>query len=195
VQLHHLTLNAIGQIGKFIWAITSCGGRSTAHVFVQYYELHYQNKKIHLEGAKLCSLRSLDVSHFIRVATEGGRSLPPLRNKWTSGWDGNWFYCKVPSEPMADVQGKFLACSIWPLSKTFEFGVDRKETPLSKVMVPMPNVAPIIGRQESEAAFETWIMDTTCLLVGNHYAMEHTTYMRLRHRRLNRVFELAGLLC
>jgi hypothetical protein len=33
VQLHHLTLNAIIQIGKFIWAITSYGGRPTAVVF------------------------------------------------------------------------------------------------------------------------------------------------------------------
>jgi hypothetical protein len=33
VQLHHLTLNAIIQIGKFIWAITSYGGHPTAVVF------------------------------------------------------------------------------------------------------------------------------------------------------------------
>jgi hypothetical protein len=29
-----------------------------------------------------------------------------MRNKWTSGWDGNWFYCKVPTEQLADVRGK-----------------------------------------------------------------------------------------
>jgi hypothetical protein len=29
VQLHQLTLNAIVQIGKFIWVIISCGGSST----------------------------------------------------------------------------------------------------------------------------------------------------------------------
>jgi hypothetical protein len=37
-----------------------------------------------------------------------------MRNKWTSGWDGNWFYCKVPAEQMADVQGK----GHYPLSST-----------------------------------------------------------------------------
>jgi hypothetical protein len=52
VQLHHLTLNAIVQIGKFIWAVTSCGGHPTADVFTQHYELHYQNKNIHLEGCE-----------------------------------------------------------------------------------------------------------------------------------------------
>jgi hypothetical protein len=25
-----------------------------------------------------------------------------MRNKWTSGWDGNWFYCRVPSDQKAD---------------------------------------------------------------------------------------------
>jgi hypothetical protein len=32
VQLHQLTPNAIVQINKFIWAVTSCGGRPTADV-------------------------------------------------------------------------------------------------------------------------------------------------------------------
>jgi hypothetical protein len=29
-----------------------------------------------------------------------------VRNKWTSGWASNWFYSKVPSEPVVDVRGK-----------------------------------------------------------------------------------------
>jgi hypothetical protein len=29
-----------------------------------------------------------------------------MRNKWTSGWDGNWFYCWVPVEKKFDVRGK-----------------------------------------------------------------------------------------
>jgi hypothetical protein len=40
------------QISKFVWAITSCGGRPTIDVFAHHYKLHYQNKKIHLEGSK-----------------------------------------------------------------------------------------------------------------------------------------------
>jgi hypothetical protein len=50
VQLHQLTPNAIVQISKFIWAATSCGDRPTVDVFTHHHELHYQNKKIHLEG-------------------------------------------------------------------------------------------------------------------------------------------------
>jgi hypothetical protein len=44
--------NAIVQISKFIWAVMSCGGRPNAEVFTHHYELHYQNKKIHLEGSE-----------------------------------------------------------------------------------------------------------------------------------------------
>jgi hypothetical protein len=29
-----------------------------------------------------------------------------VRNEWTSDWDSNWFYCRVPSEEVADVRGK-----------------------------------------------------------------------------------------
>jgi hypothetical protein len=49
VQLNQLTSNAIVQIGKFIWAVSSCGGRPIAEVFTKYYELHYRQKKIKLE--------------------------------------------------------------------------------------------------------------------------------------------------
>jgi hypothetical protein len=52
VQLHQLTANAIVQISKFVWVVTSCGGRPTADVFAHHYELHYHNKKIHLEGSE-----------------------------------------------------------------------------------------------------------------------------------------------
>jgi hypothetical protein len=109
---------------------------------------------------------------------------PTMRNKWTSGWDGNWFYCQVPSKQKADSLGQktyslsskttkmyylmevpfscgpkdanvasfivaasliggrnvvkeFLASGLWPLGQQFGFQVERKESPLSKVLVPM----------------------------------------------------------
>jgi hypothetical protein len=67
VQLHQLTPNAIVQISKLIWAITSCRGRPNAEVFAHHYELHYQNKKIHLEGCDttvLCSLGAFCFTHL-----------------------------------------------------------------------------------------------------------------------------------
>jgi hypothetical protein len=80
-----------------------------------------------------------------------------------------------------DVVEEFLACGIWPLSKSCEFDVEKKETPLSNVMVPMPKVNPIIAKEESEAAFEARIIATTNLLVDNYCIIEHNAYTRLQN--------------
>jgi hypothetical protein len=165
-----------------------------------------------------------------------------MRSKWTSGWDSNWFYYKVPCGQLPDVWGKgsyplrltmtplnylsdvsfewgpgdvnvgaftvvasiiggcdtveeFLACGIWLLSEKCDFEVETKETPLLKVVVPMPRVTPVIGIKESRATFETWTIQAANLLVGNYNIAEHKAYTRLRHGWINRVFELVGLLC
>jgi hypothetical protein len=90
---------------------------------------------------------------------------------------------------------EFLACGMWPLSKKFGFEVEMKETPLLKVVAPMLKVTPTIGAQELEADFEKWIVNAASLLVGNYNTTEHNTYKGLRYGRLNRVFELADVLC
>jgi hypothetical protein len=80
-----------------------------------------------------------------------------------------------------DAVEEFLACGIWPLSESCEFEVERKETPFSKVIVPMSKVTPIIWKQESEAAFQAWIVATANLLVGNYCVTEHNTYTGFWH--------------
>jgi hypothetical protein len=67
-----------------------------------------------------------------------------------------------------NVLEKFLACDIWPLSEGCEFEVERKEMPLSKVIVPIPKVTLTIGKHESEAAFEVRIIVVANLLVGSY---------------------------
>jgi hypothetical protein len=42
VQLHRLTPNAIVQLSKYIWAVTSFGAVPFADGFTKRYELHYQ---------------------------------------------------------------------------------------------------------------------------------------------------------
>jgi hypothetical protein len=66
-----------------------------------------------------------------------------------------------------DAVEEFLACGIWPLREGWEFEVERKETTLLKVVVPMPKVIPIIGKQEPEVAFKARIVATANLLAGN----------------------------
>jgi hypothetical protein len=177
---------------KFIWVVTSCEGRPTADVIAHYYELHYQNKKVHLHGSETTFVAQFGCISF-QPSRFGDRARPALamRNKWSTGWDGNWFYCQVPAERMGDGRGKgnyllssimtpltyfpeapsfsgpddtndvafveatsiignrdameeFLACRLWPFSENFGFDVEMKETPLSKVVVPMTRVTAVI---------------------------------------------------
>jgi hypothetical protein len=99
LQLHQLMLNAIIQISKFISAITSCRGCPTADVFTHHYELHHKNKKIYLEGSETTFTAQFGcISFHLSLFGNHSRLTPTMRNKWTSGWDGNWFYCWVPLE-------------------------------------------------------------------------------------------------
>jgi hypothetical protein len=59
----------------------------------------------------------------------------------------------------------------------------------------MPNVTLAIGVKETESTFETRIVNAAKLLVGKYNVLEHNAYTKLRHGQLNRVFELAGMLC
>jgi hypothetical protein len=72
--------------------------------------------------------------------------------------------------------------------------VEVKESPLSIVMVPMPQITATIGEQKSEAKFVARVENVTNLLVGKYNIMEHKAYQRLRHGWLNRIFELVGVL-
>jgi hypothetical protein len=90
VQLHQLMPNAIVYISKFVWVVTSCRGRPTADVFAHRYELHYQNKKIHLEGSETTfAAQFVSVSFHPSQFRNCSKLTPTMRNKWTSGWDGN----------------------------------------------------------------------------------------------------------
>jgi hypothetical protein len=46
VQIHQFTRNAIIQLLKYSWAITSFGGILSTVGFTERYELHYQARKI-----------------------------------------------------------------------------------------------------------------------------------------------------
>jgi hypothetical protein len=76
---------------------------------------------------------------------------------------------------------EFLTCGVWPLSKNFGFEVETKETPLSKVVVPMPRVTAIIRAQEPGAEFKAHIANAVNLLVGNYNVTEHNACQRLQH--------------
>jgi hypothetical protein len=52
VQLHQLTLNAFAQLSKYFWAVISFGGEPSNDGFAKRYELHYQSKKVDVDGVE-----------------------------------------------------------------------------------------------------------------------------------------------
>jgi hypothetical protein len=164
-----------------------------------------------------------------------------MRNKWTSSWDGNWFYCWVALKQKADSPGQrtnplsskmtkmnyltevpsscgpedanvvafveatslisgrdvveeFIASSLWPLGQQFGFPMERKESPMSKVLVPMPQITAAIGEREPEAKFVALIEDARNESVGRYNITEHNAYQGIRHWWRNHIFELARIL-
>jgi hypothetical protein len=71
-----------------------------------------------------------------------------------------------------DVVEEFLACGVWPLSSSWDFSVEMRESPLSKVTVPMPQVTVAIGEKEMPAAFEAQIVIVVNVLIGNYSMTE-----------------------
>jgi hypothetical protein len=213
----------IVQIGKFVWAVSSYGGRSSADVFARHYELHYQQKKIRLKGNENTLAAQFRCITFHPSHYEGRVKLTPaMKHKWSSGWVRNWFYCNVPSqktnvrekgmyplwsemnaldylteaphrcaaddannlvafeEAAAIIGGhnaveEFLTCDIWPLSDGWEFVVERMDSPLSKVIVPMPKVTAIIRERETGVPFEARIASAANQLDGNYSLPKHRT--------------------
>jgi hypothetical protein len=74
---------------------------------------------------------------------------------------------------------EFLACSLWPLNEKFGFEVETKESPLSKIVVSMPQVTTVIRVQESGAEFKARIVNAINLMVGTYNIVEHNAYKGL----------------
>jgi hypothetical protein len=53
VQIHQLTPNAIIQLSKYIWVVTSFGGIPSAEGFIKRYDLHYQLRKMEADGLEV----------------------------------------------------------------------------------------------------------------------------------------------
>jgi hypothetical protein len=53
VQLHQLTPNAIAQLSKYFWAVMSFDGEPNSDGFAKCYELHYQPKKVVVDGFEI----------------------------------------------------------------------------------------------------------------------------------------------
>jgi hypothetical protein len=77
-----------------------------------------------------------------------------MRNKWTSGWDGNWFYCRVPSDQKANFCG----------TKTYSLSL--KMTKLDYVMEVPSSYGP------KDANFTAFV-EATSLISGSDVVEEY----------------------
>jgi hypothetical protein len=72
----------------------SFGGEPSSNGFAKHYELHYQSKKVVVDG--FVKFQQFGVINF--HSKRGGEAglTPATKNKWSTGWMKAWFYCKVP---------------------------------------------------------------------------------------------------
>jgi hypothetical protein len=97
VHLHQLTPNAIIQMSKYFWAVLSFGGEPSSDGFAKHHELHYQPKKVPVDGFDKYQQFAVVNFHGKRDSEAG--LIPTTKNKWSTGWTKVWFYCKVPLHP------------------------------------------------------------------------------------------------
>jgi hypothetical protein len=89
VQLHQLTLNDFAQLSKYFWAVMSFGDEPSSNGFVKRYELHYQPKKVIVDGFEI--YQQFGILNFHARRGSGARQTPAIKNKWSTGWTKTWF--------------------------------------------------------------------------------------------------------
>jgi hypothetical protein len=59
------------------------------------YELHYQPKKMSVDGAEVLTQYGCINFHAKCYEGHGAKLTIAIKNKWSEGWMRAWFYCKV----------------------------------------------------------------------------------------------------
>jgi hypothetical protein len=95
VQIHQVTPNAIVQLSKYIWAVTSFGGILSAEGFAKRYELHYKPRKIEVDGDEVQGQYGC-LNFHAKHRSHRAKLTVAVKNKWSGAWMQAWFYCKVP---------------------------------------------------------------------------------------------------
>jgi hypothetical protein len=96
VQLHQLTPNVIGQLSKYVWVVASFGGVPSTDGFAKRYKLHYQPKRMSVDGADVLAQYGCVNFQAKHYGGQGARLTVVVKNKCFGGWTQARFYCKVP---------------------------------------------------------------------------------------------------
>jgi hypothetical protein len=74
--------------------VVSFGRKPNGDGFVKCYELHYQPKKVDVDGGE--KYQQFGCINFHARRGSGAKLTPAIKNKWSAGWMEAWFYYKVP---------------------------------------------------------------------------------------------------
>jgi hypothetical protein len=94
-QIQQLTPNAIVQLSKCIWAVTSFEGLPSADGFTKRYEPHYQLRKMEVNRAKVQGQYGC-LNFHAKHEGQGVKLTIAVKNKWAGASTRAWFYYKVP---------------------------------------------------------------------------------------------------
>jgi hypothetical protein len=85
VQLHQLTPNAIVQLLKYIWAVTSFRGIPSVYGFAKRYELHYQPREMEIDVAEVQGQYGC-LNFHAKHGGYGAKIIVIVKNKWAGAW-------------------------------------------------------------------------------------------------------------
>jgi hypothetical protein len=105
VQLHQLTPNVFVQLSKYLWDVLIFGGVPSSDGFVRRYEIHYQPKKVVVDGFEKYQQFGIINFHARRGGDVG--LTQAVKNKWSARWTKAWFYWKVPLQACSQ-GGKYV---------------------------------------------------------------------------------------
>jgi hypothetical protein len=85
VHIHQLTPNAIIQLSKYIWAVTSFGGIPYAEGFAKRYELLYQPRKTEVDGVEVQGQYEC-LNFNAKRENQQAKLTVAVKNKWSGAW-------------------------------------------------------------------------------------------------------------
>jgi hypothetical protein len=68
------------QLSKYIWAVTSFGGVPSAEGFAKRYELHYQPRKMDVDGAEVYGQYGC-INFHVKRRSQRAKLIVAVKNK------------------------------------------------------------------------------------------------------------------
>jgi hypothetical protein len=125
VQVHQLMPNAVVALAKYVWAVTSCGGKPYVEDFAKNYFLYWLERKIRNKIAQFGSCTFTPRTG--KTLAEVVEIVPCARNKWGNWWDF-WFYVSPGDvEDLPDLPPAILCSHCYVVFPQFEVAEDDED--------------------------------------------------------------------